>query len=95
MADIVKYIAHVLNAPDTARKWLANMKTEINSLSQMPERIKLTSEEPWHSKGIHKMNVRNYFVYFRIDKENSDVWVVAVVYSGMNQANQLDMLNLN
>ncbi len=29
----------------------------------MPERIKLTEEEPWRSQGIHRMRVKNYYVY--------------------------------
>lgn len=40
------YIANELFAPDIAQNTIAVLRKEIKSLSQMPERIKLTEEEP-------------------------------------------------
>lgn len=60
----------------------------------MPERIKLTEEEPWRSQGIHRMRVKNYYVYFWIDEENNIVQVTAVIYVARDQAAQLDMIEM-
>lgn len=60
----------------------------------MPERIKLTEEEPWHSKGIHRMRVKNYYVYFWIDEDNSKVQIIAVIYVARNQAAQLELMKI-
>lgn len=92
MQETVNYITHRLASPDTARKWLDNMKKRIASLSQIPTRIKLVDEEPWHNEGVHKMIVNNFLVYFYIDEESTVVWIIAVVYSGMNQIAQLDQM---
>lgn len=46
------YITNELLAPDAAQNTIAVLRNEIKSLSYMPERIKLTNEEPWHSEGI-------------------------------------------
>lgn len=89
MQETVNYISFQLASPTVARKWLDEMKKRIASLSQMPKRIKLVNEEPWHSEGIRKMIVSNYFVYFFVDDTLSVVWVTAVVYSGMEQDSQL------
>lgn len=58
----------------------------------MPERIKLTEEEPWRSEGIHRMRVRNYYVYFWIDDENDRVQVTSVIYVARDQAAQLILM---
>lgn len=89
MQQTTTYISNVLLSPETARNWLANMKKEIRSLSQLPRRFPLVDEEPWHSDGIRKLIANNYFVYFYIDENSYEVWVIAVVYSGMDQTTQL------
>ena len=63
LQEIVRYIAEDLQEPTTAERMLASMEKEIMSLSTLPNRVALTTEEPWHSAGIHKMPVKNYLVY--------------------------------
>lgn len=94
LRKIKAYIANELLAPDAAENTMAILKREIKSLSQMPERIKLTEEEPWHSKGIHRMRVKNYYVYFWIDEDNSKVQIIAVIYVARNQAAQLELMKI-
>ena len=92
LRGIKKYIAEELLAPDAARNTIAVLKKEIQSLSEMPERIKLTEEEPWRSEGIHRMRVKNYYVYFWIDDDNSKVQVTSVIYVARDQATQLKLM---
>ena len=94
LRSIKKYITEELLAPDAARNTIAVLKKEIQSLSEMPERIKLTEEEPWRSEGIHRMRVRNYYVYFWIDKDNSRVQVTSVIYVARDQAAQLELMEM-
>lgn len=94
LRGIKEYIANELFAPDAAKNTIAVLKKEIKSLSQMPERIKLTEEEPWHSEGIHRMRVKNYYVYFWIDEDNSTVQVTSVIYVARDQAAQLESLEM-
>ena len=70
MQEIKQYIRVTLQAPNSAQKWLEQMKKEISTLSSMPARIPLVEDEPWHTQGIHKMAVRNHLVYFWIDDED-------------------------
>ena len=60
LQEIVRYIAEDLQEPATAERMLDSMEKEIMSLSTLPNRVALTTEEPWHSAGIHKMPVKNY-----------------------------------
>lgn len=92
---IVDYISHTLTEPQTAYKWLDNMEREMQSLEFMPNRVRLTYEEPWHTRGIHCMSAMNYNIYFRIDEESKRVWITAVIYGRRNQREQLRNMENN
>ncbi|HBA48276.1 MAG TPA: type II toxin-antitoxin system RelE/ParE family toxin [Lachnospiraceae bacterium] len=94
LRGIKKYIAEELLAPDAAKNTIAAIKKEIKSLDKMPERIKMTEEEPWRSEGIHRMRVKNYYVYFWIDEENSKVQVTSVIYAARDQTAQLILMQI-
>ena len=64
MREIASYIAVDLMEPQTAVKLLRALKKAIDSLDIFPGRIHLTPEEPWHSLGIHRMAMKNYYVFF-------------------------------
>lgn len=90
--SIRSYITNELAAPKAASNIIAILKREIKSLSQMPERIKLTDEEPWRSEGIRVMCVKNYYIYFWIDEEDRKVQITAVIYAARDQAAQLESM---
>lgn len=94
LRGIKQYIAEELFAPDAARNTIAALRKEIQTLSQMPERIKLTEEEPWRSEGVHRMRVRNYYVYFWIDEDNNKVQVTSVIYVARDQTAQLELMEM-
>lgn len=62
MREIVQYIAYKLKAAKAALCLLDAMEEAISSLSQFPQRVALTEEEPWHSYGIHKLPVKNFLI---------------------------------
>ena len=94
LQGIKAYITNELLAPEAAQNTMMTLRKEIKSLSQMPERIKLTDEEPWRSEGIHRMRVKNYYVYFWIDEENARVQVTSVIYIARNQVAQLERMEM-
>lgn len=53
LAEIARYIAYTLQAPDTALRLLDTLEKEIASLSTFPARMPLTEERPWSGLGIH------------------------------------------
>lgn len=85
----VTYISHSLQEPVIARRWSDHLEKEIRSLKQHPARYPLTPEEPWHSHGIRKMIVKNFFVYYLIDEAEAQVAVTAVVYGRRDQITAL------
>lgn len=90
LSDIFK----VLREPDIAKHWSDRIKRAISSLDQMPFRYPLVDEEPWRSKGIHKMLVKNFIVYYWINEDTSTVWVSAVVYGRRDEISALLEINI-
>ena len=90
--ETVQYISKILLTPETAQKWVDTLQREIRKLDSMPSRYPLTEEEPWRTKGIRKMPVKNFLVYYLVDEEKKTVWVTAVIYGRRDQiAALLDM----
>lgn len=90
--ETVQYISKTLLEPETARKWADILQSEIGKLDSMPSRYPLTEEAPWHAKGIRKMPVRGFLVYYLVDEERKAVWIMAVIYGRRDRiASLLDM----
>lgn len=91
----VLYIAQTLKEPDTAKHWADFLYKEIAGLCYMPSKWPLTEDEPWRTKGIRKMPVKNFLVYYLIDKEKRIVTVTAVIYGRRDQLAALADMSLN
>lgn len=85
MQEAIWYISKSLLEPEIAGRWADFLKAEIASLSTMPARYPLTEQEPWRTKGIRKMRVKNFVVYYLIKENEKEVWVTAVVYGRSDQ----------
>lgn len=90
-----QYLSKILLEPEIARKWADILQCEIGRLDFMPSRDPLTEEEPYRTKGIRKMPVKNFLVYYLIDEEKITVWVTAVVYGRRDQITALLDMSLN
>lgn len=89
LSETVKYISEILLAPDAALKWLDILQNSIASLSVMPNRFPLTKEEPWHERGIRKLTVKNFLVYYFVDEPRKTVTVTAVLYGRRDRISAL------
>lgn len=87
--QIVKYISQILLVPETAKKWLDVIEKAILSLDTLPNRHPLTEEEPWRTKGIRKMIVKGFIVYYWVNESTKTVTITAVIYGKKDQLNAL------
>lgn len=67
LLEVRDYISDVLSVPDIAKKYISVVKNEISKLSVMPKRNRLIDNEPWKSRGLRRILVKNFFVYYRVD----------------------------
>ena len=95
LSELRDYIANVLRSPETARSYLHHLRKEIGSLSEMPARIKAIDEEPWHSRGIRKLIVKNFLVYFRIVEKEKTVFILNVIYARRDQLRILEQMKID
>ncbi len=94
LAELRRYIEYELLAPDAAIHMLRALRAEIRSLSEMPYRYVAVEEEPWHSEGVRRTQVKNYYVYYWIDEETGTVQVIGVIYARRDQERQLQQMEL-
>ncbi len=69
--------------------------TKMQTLSEMPQRIKTIDEEPWGSYGFRKIRIKNYYIYFWINEKKKQVQIIAVIYVKMDQVKQLEKMILD
>ena len=82
--SIYTYIADELHEKNTARKMSKRIIDEIKSLSDMPKRFPLYNIEPWNSRGLRKMLVGNFMVFYFTNDSVNEVAVFRVFYAGRN-----------
>ena len=91
--EIINYITHELKAPEAALLLLDTLEDSFIFLAHFPQRVALVEEKPWHTKGIHRLPVKNFLVYFWIDEENMNVHITAVIYGKRDQLHQISQMD--
>ena len=88
--DIHPYIAEVLLVPETAKNQVARILDQVEKLDDMPNRFPLFEKEPWHSRGLRKLIIDNYKVFYYPNEQTQEVVVFHVFYGGRNIDELLD-----
>ena len=94
LIEIRNYIAFSLHVPNVALHYIRNIRTEIGKLSYMANSIAPVHNEPWHSRGIRKITVKAFFVYYRINEPTKTVYIMNVIYSRRDQLMALQHMNI-
>lgn len=88
LRSIGLYISKELVEPDTAKKIVAKIGEAIIKLEELPLRNGLVSDERLSIKGIHRIIIDNYIVFYIANEENRLVTIVRIQY------NRRDWINL-
>lgn len=91
--DIYSYIANTLLVPETALKQIDRILKAVESLDEMPQRNPLYEREPWKTRGLRKLVVDNFVVFYLINEKQKDVVIFHVFYGGRNITELLEELN--
>ena len=78
--EIADYISLTLQEPVAAKKQITRIKDAVVSLSFMPERHSLVSEEYLASRGIRKILIDKYLIFYTVDNAKQIVNIVRVLY---------------
>lgn len=93
LSDVFNYISFDLSSPEVAVDWTYRIQKKLMCLMYALERIKLTDEEPWRSRNVHRFSVENFYAYFLIDESEKRVWIIAFVYAKRDQKRQLKQMD--
>lgn len=80
--DIAAYILYELKNPQAAKNVTGKIRSEVKSLSEMPERYSQVDWEPWASMKMHKLPVANYIIFYFIEDKSSTVVINRILYEG-------------
>ena len=78
--EIDDYITYVLLAPSIAKEYVSSIKQKLLSLEKSPQRYRLVEDEPWYSRGVRRMNARNFAVFYSVLEEYREVYIQNVIY---------------
>ena len=78
--EIGIYISKELLEPMTAKKVISKIAKVINSLEDMPLRNAVVTDERLAYRGIRKVNVDNYIVFYIAQEENKTVTILRILY---------------
>ena len=90
LKDIYEYIAFNLQEPLTAGKMYNNIITAVHTLENFPMRNALYENEPWRSRGLRKLPVKNFIVFYTANKENNSVNVIRIMYGARDLEKHLN-----
>lgn len=90
LKNIYEYIAYSLQSPQVAQSMSNRLMQAARSLEDMPERNPLYREEPWHSQGVRFLPVKNYLLFYTVNKETNTVSIARILYGGMDISRQLE-----
>ena len=79
--SISSYIKYDLHEPAIAKTLIDTIIDGIFSLSDMPSRINLVNDEHLAEKQIRGLQIKNYTVFFRINKYDKIIEIIRVLYS--------------
>jgi len=81
LKEIVSYISIELKNPTSAKSLLANIKDNILSLEEMPKRQNLVNDEVLSNRGIRRLLVDNYMIFYVVDDSKKKVTVIRTLYA--------------
>ena len=84
LRGIHSYISNSLLEPAIAKNLVDRILKAVGSLSELPLRYPVYEKQPWQNRGLRKMSVGNYVVFYLTNEETETVIVLHVFYGGRN-----------
>jgi len=72
----------ILMEPQIAKKSIKSIREVIKDLCYMPERFPVFASKKGLVNGVHRVNVKNFAIFYRVLKDKMIVSVLHVIYGG-------------
>ena len=90
LRSAISYIADELKNPLAAQRLLGKVEKIVGTLSSMPLRHDLVSDEYLRQLGIRSIPIDNYLVFYIVRDEEETVVVVRILYARRDWQNILN-----
>ena len=84
LTDIYSYIKYNLQEPNIANKLIQKIKQEIHKLKDYPIIYPIISDDFIKTLQLRKFKIKNYFVFYRVNPNNTTIEIVRVIHSRRN-----------
>jgi addiction module RelE/StbE family toxin len=84
LENIISYLRHDLAGDIIADKYKILFKQELKRLEDIAGSMLVLDEKITGHKGIRKINVRNYIIFYIIDEEKNKVFVLRIGHAFMD-----------
>lgn len=85
LEELRDYIQYHLRNPIAARSYVHALRQDLKRLMLFPERHPFYEEEPWRSRGVRFVPIKNHVAYYIMDESAKQVVVIALIYSRRDQ----------
>jgi addiction module RelE/StbE family toxin len=87
--EIGRYISRELLEPEIAKKMVSQIAIGIITLEEMPLRNALVADARLAYKGIRKIMVDNYIIFYLVNEEIKIVTIIRILYGRRDWINLL------
>lgn len=94
LLGIRHYIATELLAPETARQWSEKIRAAIEGLNELPNRHPLVDKEPWKSRGLRKLVVNHFVVFYLPMEKSRQVLILTILFGKRDLTKILSRMEL-
>lgn len=89
LADILQYISKDLSAPKAASDFLDEVLKCYDNVAANPLMYALCDNDRLKNKKYRKAIIKNYIMFYRVDEENSMVYIMRFIYGRRDYINLL------
>lgn len=84
LIEIAAYMAQDLQEPSTAKKLIEKIRASVESLTELPFRHALVSDERLAALGFRQTMVGSYILFYQASEEEKTVSIVRILYDRRN-----------
>ena len=92
LKEIVNYISYQLFNTKAAGLFLDTLEHKTKNLISFPYIYPIVKESPRNNRGLRKMIINAFVVYYFVDDIDKSVYLISIIYSRRDQLAQLNKL---
>ena len=89
LLEVIQYLSEKLKSPIAASNLLDLIEQKMIILEDSPFSCKLVDDEYFQKKEIRFLQVKNYLIFFRINKDKKEISIIRILYARRDWVNIL------